>query len=294
MTENISIAVIGGSGVYELKNVRVTGELDIKTPFGKPSDLITVAEIGSRRVAFLPRHGRGHRHLPAEVPSRANIYALKSLGVKKIVAVSAVGSLKEEIRPMDIVLPRQIIDKTRSRPHTFYGNGIVGHVAFADPFCENLRAPMKTVIEDYISNRKLDKRLFTEETYICMEGPQFSTRAESLLHKSWGAGVVGMTAVPEAKLAREAEICYASYAMPTDYDCWREEEQAVDGSMVQTYMKENNKTVNELLPRILEALDPDQECACHSAARYAVFTKPELIPARVKKDLGLLYGKYWR
>ena len=294
--KKVLLGVIGGSGVYELKNVKVIDEVSVRTPFGAPSDKIVIGKVGDREVAFLPRHGKGHRHMPTEVPSRANIYALKSIGVRKIVAVSAVGSLKEEIRPTDIVIPAQIIDKTKTRPQSFFGEGAVGHIAFSEPFCGRLRSEIRSVTEAYIKEKSPNKRLFCDETYICMEGPQFSTRAESLLHKSWGAGVIGMTAIPEAKLAREAEICYASVAMPTDYDSWRENEAAVDGSMVQGYMKENNKMINELLPLILEKITPDCDCDCdcHHAAEFATFTDKKRIPEKLKKKLDLLFGKYWK
>ncbi len=292
--EEIYFGVIGGSGVYELKNVEIVEEMEIHTPFGKPSDKITIAKIGNRKVAFLPRHGRGHRYLPTEVPSRANIYALKSIGVKKIIGVSAVGSLKEEIRPTDLVLPAQIIDRTKERPVSFFGNGIVGHISFADPFCNNMRDEIKNIIEKYIHDKKLTKRLFTEETYVCMEGPQFSTRAESHLYRSWGAGVIGMTAIPEAKLAREAELCYAIIALPTDYDCWREGEAVVDISIILENSKENNKTINEILPLVLEGLTLNDLCPCQSAAQYAVMTKLDLIPYETRRNLDLFYGKYWK
>jgi 5'-methylthioadenosine phosphorylase len=294
--KGIKLGVIGGSGIYELKNVTVEKEIQVRTPFGEPSDKIVIGHVGpeNRQVAFLPRHGKGHRILPGELPSKANIYALKSLGVKKIIAVSAVGSLKEEIRPTDIVLPAQIIDRTKSRPQTFFGDGIVGHISFADPFCDKLRSDIAGFTKKFLEKNNPGKRLFTDETYICMEGPQFSTRAESKLYRSWGAGVIGMTALPEAKLAREAEIAYAIIAMSTDYDCWREHEQAVDGAMVQEYMKENNKTINDLLPYILENLSTDDECDCHSAAKFAVFTNPAVFPSSAKKKLELFYGKYWK
>lgn len=291
---DIAVGVIGGSGVYALEGIKVLKEVRIKTPFGLPSDDIIIADVNGRSVAFLPRHGKGHRLLPTEVPSQANIYALKSLGVKKIIAVSAVGSLKEEIRPTDLVLPSQIIDRIKTRPLSFFGKGIVGHVSFADPFCNCLRDELKTVITQYIADNRSQKRLFTSETYVCMEGPQFSTRAESNLYRSWGAGVIGMTAIPEAKLAREAEICYATIALPTDYDCWRENEAAVEVSHILEYMKENNKTINALLPLVITAINPDRTCSCEKAAEYAVMTSRDLIPAQARKNLALFYGKYWK
>lgn len=289
----VKLAVIGGSGVYELKNAKVIREERPSTPFGSPSDAIVIAEVGGREVAFLPRHGRGHRFSPSEVPSRANIYALKSLGVEKIVAISAVGSLKEEIRPTDIVLPAQLIDRTKDREASFFGGGIVGHVSFADPYCEEMRSQVAQIVRESIETNRLPKRLFTEETYVCIEGPQFSTRAESRLYRSWDAGVVGMTALPEAKLAREAEMCYVTVAMATDYDCWREEEEAVGVSMVVEYMKENNRTIHTILPEILTKLPFDRHCSCTNAAEFAVMTAPGAVPQEAKTRLDLLYGKYW-
>lgn len=289
----VKLGVIGGSGVYELKDSKVLREIDADTPFGKPSDKIVIAFVGEREVAFLPRHGRGHRFMPSEVPSRANIYALKELGVEKIVSISAVGSLKEEIRPTDVVLPNQLIDRTQARPSTFYGKGIVGHVSMADPFCEEMRSQVAAIVSDTLAKVKSPKKLIGDETYVCIEGPQFSTRAESNLYRSWGAGIVGMTAIPEAKLAREAEICYVTLAMVTDYDCWKESEEAVGVSMVVQYMEENNKTVHAVLPEILKKLPFDRKCACTNAAETAVMTAFLSMPAEMKKRLELFYGKYW-
>jgi len=292
--DQIKIAVIGGSGVYELNNVTIIEEISIPTPFGNPSDKITIGKVANRKIAFLPRHGKGHRFLPSEVPSKANIYALKSLGVEKIIGVSAVGSLKEEIRPTDLVLPSQIIDRTKGRPLSFFGDGIVGHISFANPFCEEMRNEIKQIISDYLKTKGIEKRLFTDETYVCIEGPQFSTKAESNLYRSWGCGVIGMTAIPEAKLAREAEICYVTIALPTDYDCWKESEAAVDVTMVLQYMKENNKTINELLPIILEKLSIERNCSCKNAAQFAFLTNLDLIPIETKRKLELFYGKYFK
>ncbi len=291
---DIRIGIIGGSGVYQLDQVEILEERSMDTPWGPPSDKIIIARVGDRLAAFLPRHGVGHRLLPSEVNSRANIYALKSLGVEKIISVSAVGSLKEEIRPTDIVLPAQIIDKTMGRPSTFFGNGAAGHVAFAEPFCEESREQAISIVSNWIKENKSTKRLFTEETYVCMEGPQFSTRAESALHRSWGVGVIGMTAVPEAKLAREAEMCYITLAMPTDYDCWKVEEEAVDVNMVLGYMKENNRTVNALLPILIRELDMERHCACQNAARGALMTPADRIPEVTRKNLEFIYSKYWK
>ena len=291
--ESIRIGVIGGSGVYALDGLKIIEELDIDTPFGKPSDKILIGELGGRKAAFLPRHGRGHRYSPSELPQRANIFALKTLGVEKIISVSAVGSLKEEIRPTDIVLPSQIIDRTKSRPCTFFSDGIVGHIGFADPFCEDTRARTAAIIEKYLSAEQPAKRLFSSETLIVMEGPQFSTRAESHLYRSWGAGIIGMTALPEAKLAREAEMCYVTLAMSTDYDCWRGNAEDVGVGMVVENMKENNRTVNTLLPLIIDGLSGERTCGCGDAAKYAVMTDLKAISPEVKKRLAPLYGKYW-
>ncbi len=291
---DIAIAVIGGSGVYRIEDGKIIEEKNIDTPFGTPSDTITIAQINDRKVAFLPRHGKGHRLLPSEVPSKANIYALKSLGVRKIISISAVGSLKEEIRPTDIVLPSQIIDQTKGRDSTFFGNGLVGHVAFSEPFCPVLREDLKKVISTDLTENATDKKLFDDEIYICMEGPQFSTRAESRLHKRMGAGVIGMTAVPEAKLAREAEICYATIALPTDYDSWRENEADVDVTMVLENMKENNATVKRLLPKIIAGISLNKQCNCENAARFAIMTDTNIIPRETREKLGLFYSKYWK
>ncbi|OHD57095.1 MAG: methylthioadenosine phosphorylase [Spirochaetes bacterium GWF1_51_8] len=292
--ETIRIGVIGGSGVYSLDGLKIIEELDIDTPFGKPSDKIVIGELGGRKAAFLPRHGRTHRYTPSEVPQLANIYAFKMLGVEKIVSVSAVGSLKEEIRPTDFILPRQIVDRTKNRPSTFFGGGIVGHIAFADPFCEETRAQAARIIGDYFRAKSPDKKLFTDETLVVMEGPQFSTRAESRLYKSWGAGIIGMTALPEAKLAREAEMCYITIAMATDYDSWREDTEEVGVGMVLGHMKENNKTINSVLPLVLQGLGEERACGCTNAARFAVMTDMSTVSPDAKKKLELLYGKYWK
>lgn len=289
----IEIGVIGGSGVYKLDEVEIIEERYVKTPLGIPIDKVVIGKVGGRLAAFIPRHGIGHRRSPSEVDYRANIYALKLLGVKKIIAVSAVGSLKEEIRPTDFVLPNQIIDRTKNRTTSFFENGIVGHISFADPFCEVTRAQVAGIINDYFKANFPEKRLFTEETYVCMEGPQFSTRAESNLYRSWGAGVIGMTAIPEAKLAREAEMSYVTIAMATDYDCWKEEEEEVGVSMVLQHMQENNRTINGLLPLIIEQLDTEN-CPHENAAEFAVMTAREHISAPAMKKLKPLYGKYWK
>ncbi|HPH02004.1 MAG TPA: S-methyl-5'-thioadenosine phosphorylase [Spirochaetota bacterium] len=286
----IRLAFIGGSGIYSIDGMSIVDELAIKTPFGKPSDKIMVGafEDGSR-IAFLPRHGRGHRLLPTEVNSRANIWALKSIGVESIVSLSAVGSLREEIAPRHLVIPDQLIDRTRHRPESsFFGEGIVGHVSFADPYCGELRAILIKAA------REAGATIHDKGTLVCMEGPMFSTRAESLLYRSWNASIIGMTVLPEAKLAREAEIAYATLALVTDYDCWRETGEAVHTEMVVETMGVNNETARRIV-RILASHQErlPRECRCSSAAQNAVMTDRRLFPKKTMKKLALLYGKYW-
>jgi 5'-methylthioadenosine phosphorylase len=282
------IAVIGGSGLYEIDGVKLLDALEISTPFGAPSDRIAVADIGGERVAFLPRHGRGHRLLPSEVPSRANIWALKSIGVEQIVSVSAVGSLAEDHAPGTFVLPDQLIDRTTRRPNTFFGDGVVGHVSFAEPFCHGMRERIAMVL------RRAGHAFRDQATLVCMEGPAFSSRAESLLHRSWGAQLIGMTALPEAKLAREAELCYATVAMVTDWDCWRGEEEAVTLEMVLDTMRRNVADIKQALPGVVAALAGRSDCACRHAAASAIMTDPARITEEAKKRLDLLYGRYWK
>jgi 5'-methylthioadenosine phosphorylase len=283
----MSVAFIGGTGIYQIEGVEVLEEIDIDTPYGRPSDKIRKARMGGREVFFLPRHGIGHRYLPTEIPVRANIWALKKLGVDQLIGVSAVGSLKEEIRPQDIVIPSQIIDRTKDRPSTFFGGGVVGHISFADPFCAELADLLYRCVQD------LGYRAHRDETYVCMEGPAFSTRAESLLYRSWGGGVIGMTAVPESKLAREAEMCYAIMATSTDYDCWREEEESVTIEMVVQNIKANTRAAERILHKVVELLPDTSSCSCREAARYAILTDPASIPPEAKERLDVLYGKYW-
>ena len=282
------IAIIGGTGLYSIEGAKVVDSVDIDTPFGKTSDCITLAKIGDSTVAFLPRHGVGHRHLPSEIPVKANIWALKYLGVERIISVSAVGSLKEEIRPRDVVIPGQIIDRTKVRPNSFFGNGVVGHVSFADPFCPVMSGLL------YETGIQLGHAAHRNETYVCMEGPLFSTRAESRLYRSWGGGVIGMTAVPEAKLAREAEICYAMIALSTDYDCWKEGEEDVTIEMVFDNLKKAQGAAKEMIRAAIGRVPAERSCACGSAARFAIATDKNLIPGQAKKELELFYGKYWK
>jgi 5'-methylthioadenosine phosphorylase len=281
------IGVIGGSGLYEMEGARIVEEIDVPTPFGMPSDVISIAEVAGTNVAFLPRHGRGHRLLPTEVPSRANVWALKSLGVRQIVSVSAVGSLTEAYRPGDFVLCDQIIDRTFGRPATFFGDGIVGHVAFADPFCPSLRAACAATLATS------GHACRPAGTLVCMEGPLFSTRAESQLYRSWGAHCVGMTALPEAKLAREAEICYAVIAMVTDYDCWHQSEESVTMEVVLKVMAQNTAAIRSAIPGIVSRIRTIEDCGCRHAAEGVVTTRADLVPYETRRRLQLFYGRYW-
>jgi 5'-methylthioadenosine phosphorylase len=285
--DTVTLGFIGGTGLYAIDGVEIVEEIELETPFGKPSDPIIVARYGDRTAAFLPRHGTGHRFLPSEIPARANIWALKKIGVERIIAVSAVGSLQEKIRPRDLVIPNQIIDRTKNRPCSYFGNGIVGHLGFADPFCSDLSDLL------YKTVGGLGYTVHRNETYVCMEGPIFSTRAESNLYRSWGGGVIGMTALPESKLAREAEICYALLALSTDYDCWKEGEEDVTIDMIVQNLQANASAAQAIIKGIMEKAPVADTCACHEAARYAVLTDKERIPEDVKKNLALFYDKYW-
>jgi 5'-methylthioadenosine phosphorylase len=283
------IAVIGGSGLYQLEGAKLIERIEVPTPFGLPSDLISIVKVGEQNLAFLPRHGKGHRILPTEVPSKANIWALKSLGVEQILSISAVGSLREEIKPGDFVLCDQLIDRTRARSLSFFGEGLVGHVAFAEPFCGGMREIIAGILKDGTHT------FHDRGTLVTMEGPPFSTRAESHLYRSWGADLIGMTALPEAKLAREAEICLAIVAMVTDYDCWREAEESVSVEMILKVMNENTRAIQKVIPSIAAALSSRGECECHSAAAGVFVTDPALIPYETKRKLWMLYGRrYWK
>jgi 5'-methylthioadenosine phosphorylase len=258
----------------------------VETPFGDPSDAFVLGEMGGRKVAFLARHGRGHRILPSELNFRANIYAMKKLGVERILSISAVGSLKEEHKPGDFVIPDQFIDRTSKRISTFFGEGIVGHISFADPVCATVaKAAAEACATVGVAGH-------LGGTYVCMEGPQFSTKAESKLYRSWGADVIGMTNLQEAKLAREAEICYATIAMVTDYDCWREGHDAVTIEEVIAVSHHNAENAARVVKAAVAAIPAERACACASAAKYAVMTQPDAIPAAAKEKLKLLFGKY--
>jgi 5'-methylthioadenosine phosphorylase len=280
------IGIIGGSGLYNMEGMTGMEEAKVTTPFGEPSDAIMLGDVGGVRVAFLPRHGEGHRISPAELPTKANIYALKSLGVERIIAVSAVGSLKEEIAPLDIVVPDQLIDATKGRASTFFTDGIVGHVAFAEPFC-----PVLSQLALQAST-KAGARVHQGGTYLVIEGPQFSTRAESQLYSSWGVDVVGMTASPEAKLAREAEMCYATLAIVTDYDCWHPGHESVTAEMILTNLRKGVDTVKRVLKLLLPSIPERRDCACASALKHALVTDAKYVSETKKKELELLIGRY--
>lgn len=282
-----AIGVVGGSGLYALDGLRIVAEERVETPFGDPSDVFTVGELEGVRVVFLARHGRGHRLLPTELNFRANIWAFKSLGVDTLISASAVGSMKLEYAPMDVVFPLQFIDRTRHRIETFFGDGVVAHVSLSDPVCAALAGALSG------SAKELGARAHYGGTYICVEGPQFSTRAESMLYRSWGVDVIGMTNMQEARLAREAEICYVTMALVSDYDCWHETEAAVNVEQVIEYLRRNAETAASILshaiPRIARA---PRSCTCREALRSAILTPPAGIPARRRQELAPIIGKY--
>ncbi len=282
----IEIGVIGGSGLYQMEDMRVVEERRIETPFGDPSDPYVVGELAGRRVAFLPRHGRGHRLLPSELNYRANIFGFKVLGVEWIVSVSAVGSLKIEYEPTDILVPDQFYDRTRHRPDTFFGNGLVAHVSLADPVCPRLS---KLLVE---GARAAGAKVHEGGTYLCMEGPQFSTRAESEEYRSRGFDVIGMTNLQEAKLAREAEMSYATLAMVTDYDCWHESEEAVSGVAVMQVVQQNVKTAQEALRRIVALVPAGERCPWAGILAQSLITDPAAVPAATREALAPIVGPY--
>jgi 5'-methylthioadenosine phosphorylase len=284
---DVSIGIIGGSGLYVMEGLTVIEERMIETPFGAPSDPYVIGDVDGVRVAFLSRHGRGHRLLPTELNYRANIFGFKLLGVHTILSASAVGSMKEDYHPTDIVFPHQFIDRTRHRPDTFFGNGIVGHVAFADPICAGVSFLMGDVA------REAGAKVHMGGVYLCMEGPQFSTRAESTLYRSWGVDVIGMTNLQEAKLAREAEICYATMALVTDYDCWHEEHDDVNVDQILGYLRANAAMAQKILRgSIAHAASRKRDCGCVNALQFAILTDPAVIPSQTKRDLAPLIGKY--
>jgi 5'-methylthioadenosine phosphorylase len=278
------IGVIGGTGLYKIEGMTDIQELNLDTPFGKPSDSIVLGRLNGVGIAFLPRHGRGHRIIPSEIPARANIYALKSLGVEHIIGINTCGSFKEEVKPGHLLIPDQVIDRTQNRISTFFGDGVVAHVSMADPFCPDL----SRVLLD--SAREAGATVHNKGTYIAMEGPAFSTRGESLLYKSWGAHVIGMTLLPEAKLAREAEICYASVCCVTDYDCWKDQNVSVE--IIMGFLKHNVSTAKNIIKLAVSKIPLERSCACASALKMAIVTAPTFMSLAQKKKFDLLIGKY--
>ena len=284
--ENVCIGIIGGSGLYDMAEVVDRTEVTVTTPFGDPSGPYVVGTLRGKRVAFLARHGVGHRLLPSELNFRANIYGMKTLGVEYILSASAVGSLKEELRPLDIVIPDQFIDRTKGRISTFFGQGLAAHVGFAHPFCSRL----STIANE--SGQRAGATVHKGGTYVCMEGPQFSTLAESRLYRSWGADIIGMTNLQEAKLAREAEICYSTIALVTDYDCWHPDHDSVTVEMIVANLTQNAKTAQAIIASAVDALPYERTCECASALKFALITRPDAVPAKTLVDLAPIVGRY--
>ena len=280
------IGIIGGSGLYDMGGLKDKKEVAIETPFGEPSDPYIVADLEGRRVAFQARHGKGHRIAPGELNFRANIHGFKQLGVRRILSASAVGSLKLEHKPMDFVLPDQFVDRTRGRVSTFFGGGVVAHISFADPICPQLLKQIGTAAQN------IDLPIKSGGSYLCMEGPAFSTRGESHLYRQWGLDLIGMTNLQEAKLAREAEICYATIAMVTDYDCWHEEEEAVTVETLIHYLTQNSRQAQRLIQAVIPVLPQQFDCPCQHALQNAIITDRTQIPESARQTLELIIGKY--
>jgi 5'-methylthioadenosine phosphorylase len=285
--DKVRIGIIGGSGVYQMEALTDVEEVRVSTPFGDPSDAITVGTLAGQRIAFLPRHGVGHRIMPTEVNSRANIYALKSLGVERIISVTACGSMKEEFAPRHIVIPDQIFDNTKERGnYTFFGNGLVVHIGLAEPFCAELSRLI------YEAVKATGATVHMGGTFITIEGPRFSTKGESRIYRQWGVDIIGMTAAPEAALAREAEICYAAMAHVTDYDVWHETEEPVTVAMLIENLMANAALTKKAIQHLVSTIPQERACECATALSNAIITQRDLIPEKVKKDLDLLIGKY--
>jgi len=284
--EQVQIGIIGGSGLYDMAEVTDRSEVTVQTPFGDPSGPYLLGTLRGRRVAFLARHGAGHRLLPSELNFRANIFGMKRLGVEYILSASAVGSLREEYKPLDLVIPDQFIDRTMGRIGTFFGRGLAAHVGFAHPFCRLLSE------RAYRSALAAGATVHQGGTYVCMEGPQFSTLAESNLYRSWGAAIIGMTNLQEAKLAREAEICYTTIALVTDYDCWHPEHDHVTVDMIIANLTQNARTAQQVIAAAVEKLPFERTCECASALRYALITRPDAIPENTKRELAPIVAKY--
>jgi 5'-methylthioadenosine phosphorylase len=281
-----TIGIIGGSGLYDMAELTDREERRVDTPFGEPSAPYVLATLRGRRVAFLARHGHGHRYMPSELNFRANIYGFKTLGVEYILSASAVGSLKEQYKPLDLVIPDQFFDRTKGRVSTFFGRGLVAHVGFAHPFCGRLSDVV------YGSAQAAGATVHKGGTYVCMEGPQFSTLAESRLYRSWGMDIIGMTNLQEAKLAREAEICYSTIALVTDYDCWHPEHDFVTVEMIVGNLMQNARTAQQVIAEAVSRLPFERTCDCASALKYAIITRPEAVPEAVKRELAPIVGKY--
>jgi len=284
---DVKIGIIGGTGLYEMEGLKKRETVTMSTPFGSPSDNYLVGELNGINVAFLPRHGIGHRILPHELNFRANIFGFKKLGVERIISVSAVGSMKEHIAPLHMVLPDQFFDRTRKRIDTFFGSGIAAHVSFSQPICFQLREIMHTKIQE------LGFPVHNGGIYLCIEGPQFSTKAESHIYRSWKVDVIGMTNLQEAKLAREAEICYVTIALVTDYDCWKEEEDNLSIEMIIDNLNKNTENVKRVIGETIPEISTiERTCPCCSALKNAIVTQADMIPDKVKKDLSIITGKY--
>ena len=286
MSEAIRIGIIGGSGLYDMAELTDREERTVSTPFGDPSDPYVIGTLRGQRVAFLARHGKGHRHTPTELNYRANIFGMKMLGVEYILSASAVGSLQERYVPQHLVIPDQFFDRTKGRVSTFFGNGLVAHVAFAHPVCGTLGK----VAHDACTTA--GATVHKGGTYVCMEGPQFSTLAESKLYRSWGMDIIGMTNLQEAKLAREAEICYATIALVTDYDCWHPDHDSVTVDMIVQNLVANAKTAQQVIAEAVARLPYERTCECASALKHALLTRPDAVPERLKRDLAPLISKY--
>jgi 5'-methylthioadenosine phosphorylase len=285
--ENIEIGIIGGSGLYQMDELKEIKEIKIDTPFGSPSDAYITGTLSGRRVAFLARHSRGHRYLPSEINYRANIFGFKKLGVEWIISASAVGSMREDRKPMDIVIPDQFFDRTKARKSTFFGEGIALHISFADPVCPTLSQIL------FKAGQKIGSSIYQGGTYLCIEGPQFSTKAESQIYRTWGVDVIGMTNLTEAKLAREAEICYATLALITDYDVWHEAEEEVCVEVIVEILQKNAATAQSLIKEAITKIPQERNCPCSNACQAAVITDRKLIPKEVKKKLAPILGKYF-
>lgn len=283
--EKVKIGIIGGSGIYDIEGLTDVEVVEVDTPFGKPSDKFILGTLSGARFAFLPRHGRGHKLSPSELNFRANIYALKKIGVEQIISISAVGSLKEELKPRDFVVPEQLFDRTKDRAATFFSDGIVAHVGFADPFCKGLSAAV------YDTIKGLGISVHKGGTYVCIEGPMFSTRAESKAYRQYGFSIIGMTNIPEAKLAREAEICYCTVALVTDYDVWKEDEE-VSVEQVIANLNANTGNAKKFIKAVLPKLKSVPSCECSKALSGAIITDKDKIPQPVKEKLAILIGKY--